>query len=168
MSRQGDDRGNAAVEAAIGTAVLLMVGFAALWFGNVFVRYHQADEAVHGGVRYAARAYYAPDSGNHRFRDANEIRRFVEHSASHLDLSDGDIQILCGTTPAAMTDCSGDVQSRTAHPAGTYIEVRIDRKYTDAITNLGRSINGLFQSINVNGPLPEQIEVKEASIAIVE
>ena len=70
--RMRGQSGNAMIETPFAIVVMLVFGLGAFWIGNLTVRYHQLEEAVHSGARYGARAYYAPGQGANRRRTADQ------------------------------------------------------------------------------------------------
>ena len=163
-------RGNAMIETPVAIVVMMIFGLGAFWVGNLTLRYHQLEEAVHSGARYAARAYYAPGSGSARRRTANDIVTFTTRAAQPVSSDPSfTVEIKCGADLATL-DAQPQCLNPELQPTGTYIQVRASAVVakTDPIMALGRSVNAVFSTIGVGSPLPDQVTVTDSSVAIVE
>jgi hypothetical protein len=161
------------IETPVAIVTLLVFGLGAFWIGNLVVRYHQLEEAVHSGARYGARAYYAPGDGANRRRTAGQIRTFVQTAAQPV--AGVTVQIRCSSTRAALdspaSSCNGGAEPDPSNQAaGTYIQVRSSAVVAsdDPIMAVGRSVNSLFSTFGLGTPFPNQVTVTDASVAIVE
>ena len=179
-ARLRSQRGNAMIETPVAIVVMMVLGLGAFWVGNLVVRYHQLEEAVHSGARYGARTYYAAGQGASRRRTANDIVTYTTTAAQPVSTSDPQnvqfsVRIRCSSsldtldTPAS--DCNGGSE---LHPedqlAGTYIQVRSSAVVAkdDPIMAVGRSVNALFSTFGLGSPFPDQVTVTDSSVAIVE
>jgi hypothetical protein len=174
MRRFRGERGTALVEAPFAICILLAIGFGAFWIGNIVLRYHQLEEAVRAGSRYGARTYFAPDGAGQRRRTAAQITDFTTQAASPIVAT---IEIRCGKTltessvsgDGGLAPCS-DPQDQSAHPAGSYLQVRATATVSqnDPVMELSRSVNTLFSLLGAGKPLPEAITLSDSSVATVE
>jgi Flp pilus assembly protein TadG len=173
-----NQRGNAMIETPVAIVVMMVFGLGTFWVGNLVVRYHQLEEAVHSGARYAARASYAPNDGANRRRTAVQIANYVRTAAqpvSSTDPSKFTVDIRCSSTLAALdtpaSECNGGSEPDPSNQAsGTYIQVRASAVVAkdDPIMALGRSVNALFSTVHLGSPFPDQVTVTDSSVAIVE
>ena len=166
--------GNAMIETPVAIVVMMVFGLGAFWIGNLVVRYHQLEEAVHAGARYGARAYYAPGQGANRRRTANDIVTYTTTAAQPVSTSNPSqvqftVGIKCGSSLATL-----DAQPSCANPenqsSGSYIQVRASAVVAkdDPIMAVGRSVNALFSTFGLGTPFPNQVTVTDSSVAIVE
>ena len=162
------ERGTSMVETPVAILMLLVLGMGAFWVGNIVTRFHELEDAVHAGARYASRAYAHPDHSGRR-RTEPEIVNFTKDAAEPLDRNTMTVTVKCGTDPNGMGPCVGGPQ---AYPPGTYIEVSASAPVatTDPVLELGRTVNSLI-GLLVPGspePFPQSITASESSVAVIE
>jgi len=167
-------RGNAMIETPVAIVVMMVFGLGAFWVGNLVVRYHQLEEAVHSAARYGARAYYAPGQGANRRRTANDIVTYATTAAQPVSTSDPknvqfSVELKCGSDLATL-DAQPSCGSPENQAPGTYLQVRASAVVAkdDPIMAIGRSVDSLFSTFGLGSPFPDQVTVTDSSVAIVE
>lgn len=165
--RTRDQRGAAMIEAPAAIVVILGIGLGAFFIGNLVLRYHQLEEAVATGARFAARASTVPGAGAERRRTAEEIVTYVELAAEPL--AGVTVSIRCGADLATL-DAQPECTNPEAQPPGRYIQIRASSVVAedDPVMAVARSVNALFGAIGAGEPFPPSATVTDASVALVE
>lgn len=161
------EQGAALVEAPAAIVVILAIGMGAFFIGNLVLRYHQLEEAVGAGARYAARAATVPGGGAERRRTAAEIETYVQFAAEPL--AGVDVQLRCGDDLATL-DAQPDCTNPELLAPGRYVQVRASSVVAadDPVMAIARTVNSLFRVIGAGEPFPPSATVTDASVALVE